>query len=153
MRTPAENKKSSALRWPGRYREGPDLCEDHEMRVVFIDVRGVESKLPVRSSEGSENSVRNEQDIECVQKLYVHLIRSLIESKDVMILTQYRAQMKGIKQNLNLDDSGVITVFSSQGGEWDYVILSTVRSIPEYNINPKPTDGWLRKYLGFIKQF
>ena len=69
MRTPAENKKSSALRWPGRYREGPDLCEDDEMRVVIIDVRSVESKLlPVCSSEGSENSVRNEQDIECVQK-------------------------------------------------------------------------------------
>ena len=36
------------------------------------------------------------------------------------------------------------------GGEWDYVILSTVRSLPNYKIEPNPTHGWCRQNLGFI---
>ena len=36
------------------------------------------------------------------------------------------------------------------GGEWDYVILSTVRSLPSYKIEPNPTYGWRRQNLGFI---
>jgi superfamily I DNA and/or RNA helicase len=36
------------------------------------------------------------------------------------------------------------------GGEWDYVILSTVRSLPSYMIEPNPTHGWCVQNLGFI---
>lgn len=36
------------------------------------------------------------------------------------------------------------------GGEWDYVIFSLVRSLPEYRIEPHPTDGWCKENLGFI---
>ena len=36
------------------------------------------------------------------------------------------------------------------GGEWDYVIMSTVRSLPSYKIEPNPTHGWCRQNLGFI---
>ena len=36
------------------------------------------------------------------------------------------------------------------GDEWDYVILSTVRSLPRYEIEKRPSQGWLKKNLGFI---
>lgn len=36
------------------------------------------------------------------------------------------------------------------GGEWDYVIISLVRSLPDYRIEPKPTIGWCKQNLGFI---
>ncbi len=36
------------------------------------------------------------------------------------------------------------------GGEWDYVILSTVRSLPQYEIDKRPTIGWLKRNMGFI---
>jgi len=36
------------------------------------------------------------------------------------------------------------------GGEWDYVIFSTVRSLPEYKIEKSPTLGWCKHNLGFI---
>ena len=36
------------------------------------------------------------------------------------------------------------------GDEWDYVILSTVRSLPEYQIDENPSQGWLKHNLGFI---
>jgi len=36
------------------------------------------------------------------------------------------------------------------GDEWDYVILSTVRSLPEYEIDPHPSYGWCCANMGFI---
>ena len=30
------------------------------------------------------------------------------------------------------------------------MIISTVRSLPDCDIDPKPTDRWRKKYLGFI---
>lgn len=39
---------------------------------------------------------------------------------------------------------------SISGDEWDYVILSTVRSLPEYEIDKRPSIGWLKRNLGFI---
>lgn len=36
------------------------------------------------------------------------------------------------------------------GGEWDYVIFSTVISLPWYRIEANPTLGWRKKNLGFI---
>lgn len=36
------------------------------------------------------------------------------------------------------------------GGEWDYVILSTVRSLPKHSIEKNPTEGWCFRNMGFI---
>lgn len=36
------------------------------------------------------------------------------------------------------------------GDEWDYVILSTVRSLPDYEIDPRPSYGWCQAAMGFI---
>ena len=36
------------------------------------------------------------------------------------------------------------------GDEQDYIILSTVRSLPKYEITKHPSEGWLKKNLGFI---
>ena len=35
------------------------------------------------------------------------------------------------------------------GSEWDFVILSTVRSLPRIEIEAKPTYGWKKRRLGF----
>ena len=36
------------------------------------------------------------------------------------------------------------------GSEWDYVILSTVRSLSQVETEKNPTIGWRKKHLGFI---
>ena len=157
LNTKAPNH-SSAVYWPGKYfSKNSNNVDDlkSEMRVVFIDIKGKESKLAVHSNEGSENSVRNDAEIDCVEKLYKYLAedntkKTLVEHKDIVILSQYRAQVKGIISRLKVTDERVLTVITSQGGEWDYVILSTVRSLPDCDIDSKPTDGWRKKYLGFI---
>ncbi len=46
--------------------------------------------------------------------------------------------------------SGVRSVVYCAGTEFDYVILSTVRSLMREEVEKRPTIGWLRKQLGFI---
>jgi len=41
-------------------------------------------------------------------------------------------------------------LYRAVGNEWDYVILSTVRSLPRYEIDPRPSYGWRLANLGFI---
>lgn len=36
------------------------------------------------------------------------------------------------------------------GGEWDYIIFSLVRSLPDFRIEKCPTLGWCSQNLGFI---
>jgi superfamily I DNA and/or RNA helicase len=104
----------SAIFWPGKHLK--NTKDEKEIRVVFIDVKGIESKLTVHSNEGSENSVRNNQEIDCVEKIYKYLAedgtkKSLIECKDIVILSQYRAQVAGIKSRLKkTNENNVLTV-------------------------------------------
>ncbi len=103
LKTKTQN--SSATFWPGKHLK--NTKDEMELRVVFIDVKGIESKLAVHSNEGSENSVRNNQEIDCVEKIYKYLAedgtkKNLIESKDIVILSHYRAQVAGIKSRLKI---------------------------------------------------
>ena len=36
------------------------------------------------------------------------------------------------------------------GSEWDFVIISLVRSLPDSKIEPAPSRYWLRENLGFV---
>ena len=40
---------------------------------------------------------------------------------------------------------------SFSGSEWDYVILSLVRSLSKDEIDPEPSLYWLREHLGFLR--
>jgi superfamily I DNA and/or RNA helicase len=111
-----KTKNYSPIFWPGKYQINTKDDSKNESRVVFIDVKGIESKLTVHSNEGSENSVRNNQEIDCVEKIYKYLAedgtkKSLIECKDIVILSQYRAQVAGIKSRLKkTNENNVLTV-------------------------------------------
>lgn len=36
------------------------------------------------------------------------------------------------------------------GSEWRYVLVSTVRTCPESDLDQRPTKSWLKKFLGFV---
>lgn len=36
------------------------------------------------------------------------------------------------------------------GSEWRYVLVSTVRSCPESDLDLRPTKSWLKRFLGFV---
>ncbi|XP_070195168.1 3'-5' exoribonuclease HELZ2-like isoform X1 [Littorina saxatilis] len=133
---------------------------------ILVDVRGVEETLSVTTEDGNERSKSNALEAEKVVEILTFLKQQhKVETGCVKILTQYNAQRSMLEKKLrdlcmdrsqnvfdryDVNKLQISTVVSSQGGEWDYVILSTVRSIPSYMIEPNPTHGWCRQNLGFI---
>ncbi|CAG2250013.1 unnamed protein product [Mytilus edulis] len=87
-------------------------------------------------------------------KIFKHLVdEELINPEYINIMSQYNAQCTAIRKALKEEKFikfNVNTVVASQGGEWDYVIISLVRSLPDYRIEPNPTLGWCKQNLGFI---
>lgn len=130
-------------------------------RTVFCHVEGIEETLPVSTEEGNEMSRRNTAEVAQVLKIYRHLHKKeeVFTTKGkknaitINIMSQYNAQCGAIRSALEkakFEDVNVNTVVSSQGGEWDYVIFSLARSLPDYIIEKRPTLGWCAKNLGFI---
>ncbi|XP_023560032.1 helicase with zinc finger domain 2 isoform X2 [Octodon degus] len=76
-----------------------------------------------------------------------------VNPKDIAILTPYNAQAAAISKGLMQEGITGVTVSSitkSQGSEWRYVLLSTVRTCPKSDVDHRPTKSWLRKFLGFV---
>ncbi|CAG2233752.1 unnamed protein product [Mytilus edulis] len=122
--------------------------------VIFCHVEGTEEYLPFNTEEGNEQSCSNKQEVDQVVKVFKHLVEDeLIDPHYINIMSQYNSQCHSIRQELKKDkfiQFNVNTVVASQGGEWDYVVISLVRSLPDYRIEPKPTLGWCKQNLGFI---
>lgn len=57
---------------------------------------------------------------------------------------------KALEGNIISKDIPVTTITKSQGSEWDYVILSLVRSLNKDELEPNPSLHWLREHLGFL---
>ncbi|PAA81272.1 hypothetical protein BOX15_Mlig017669g2 [Macrostomum lignano] len=128
-----------------------------EERVVFLHIAGKEKRTTVASDEGHEDSRCNEREAETAVRIYKSIVQRLSSRRfvegSIGVLSQYRYQVSVIKQKLQQEgftNPAVQTVIASQGSEFDYVILSLVRSLPEYEIPKCPLPGWENKYLGFI---
>ncbi|XP_046567930.1 LOW QUALITY PROTEIN: helicase with zinc finger domain 2-like [Haliotis rubra] len=156
--------------YDGKLLTGPDQINDarwyiagEELSIwpektnpkVFCHVEGEETTLTVSTEEGNEQSKSNMKEVEKVVDVFLYLVRTAgILPTDINVMSQYNAQRHAIKEKLDLCGSfpglNVQTVVASQGGEWDYVIFSTVRSLPHYKIESNPTRGWCKHNLGFI---
>ncbi|KAK3089644.1 hypothetical protein FSP39_005283 [Pinctada imbricata] len=136
-----------------------------QIPLVFCHVEGIEECLTVSTEEGNEQSRSNKAEIDQVVKVVEHMIkREAVQPHDINVMSQYNSQCHSIRDHLKKKgfsvrenqegESGhginVNTVVASQGGEWDYVVFSTVRSLPHYRIEPNPTLGWCQQNLGFI---
>ncbi|CAH1785472.1 unnamed protein product [Owenia fusiformis] len=131
-----------------------------DQRTVFLNVCGEEKILTVGTSEGNVSSTSNEQEMDHAVRIYRCLLHKLYKNEDafknIAVLSQYRAQCalihKEIDKYLELrhEATSVNTVVKSQGGEWEYVILSTVRSMQSEAIPEDITQKWKSKHLGFI---
>ncbi|OWF35538.1 Helicase with zinc finger domain 2 [Mizuhopecten yessoensis] len=114
----------------------------------------MEDYLTVSTEEGNDQSCSNKAEVKKVVEVFKHIVsKEGVNPRSVNIISQYNAQCHAIKTALlesKFINSNVHTVVASQGGEWDYVIFSTVRSLPDYRIEPNPTHGWCKQNLGFI---
>ncbi|CAG2249998.1 unnamed protein product [Mytilus edulis] len=95
--------------------------------VIFCHVEGTEEYLPFNTEEENKQSCANKQEVDQVGCMMHTLLL-----KDIKRLAHCYLQ----------------TFYKS--GEWDYVVISLVRSLPDYRIEPKPTLGWCKQNLGFI---
>uniref|UniRef100_W5LDR9 Helicase with zinc finger 2 n=1 Tax=Astyanax mexicanus TaxID=7994 RepID=W5LDR9_ASTMX len=121
--------------------------------ILFGHVEGKELSLVVSTERGNENSKGNIEEAKAVVRIARNLIKSGIKPKEIAILTPYNAQVNEISTVLNTNgirNVTVNTIMKSQGSEWKYVILSTVRSFPMSEIEIQPTKAWLKKRLGFV---
>ncbi|KAL2090569.1 hypothetical protein ACEWY4_012832 [Coilia grayii] len=122
--------------------------------ILFGHVEGKEVGLMVSTERGNENSMANLQEAEQTVHLVSKLVgQSGIDPEHIAILTPYNAQVAKISETLRakgISRVTVSTIMKSQGSEWRYVILSTVRSCPKSEIDPAPTKSWQVKKLGFV---
>uniref|UniRef100_A0A671SGS1 DNA2/NAM7 helicase-like C-terminal domain-containing protein n=1 Tax=Sinocyclocheilus anshuiensis TaxID=1608454 RepID=A0A671SGS1_9TELE len=88
----------------------------------------------------------------CVADLLIN--QSGVAPEHIAILTPYNAQVSEIKKTAEksgIANVTVCTIMKSQGSEWPYVIVSTVRSCSISDIeSDRPSKAWLGKRLGFI---
>ncbi|XP_077978934.1 3'-5' exoribonuclease HELZ2-like [Glandiceps talaboti] len=130
--------------WPGRSGNPKVLCH----------IVGKEETLTVTNEEGSEQSKKNMMEVkEVVRIAKILTTRYGVRKSRLQILSQYSSQCFEIRKELTkaaCEDVDVSSVIGFQGSEKDYVILSTVRSLPEREIEHSPTKGWLKKNLGFV---
>ncbi|KAL0977836.1 hypothetical protein UPYG_G00161950 [Umbra pygmaea] len=124
--------------------------------VVFGHIVGKEISLVVRTAKGNENSKANRKEMHAVVRLAKQLVtEGKINPQSIAILSPYNAQVSEIKKQLKtnenrLDQITVTTITKSQGSEWRYVILSTVRSLPSKDIEAEPDGAWRSKHVGFV---
>ncbi|XP_072028379.1 3'-5' exoribonuclease HELZ2-like [Amphiura filiformis] len=130
--------------WPG----------DGSQPMAFCHCSGVEETLSVKTAEGNEMSKANLYEVQQVVRIANVLVDTYkVNPKEIVVLSQYRLQCDKITTKLRecgRSDIDVRTVIKSQGSEWNYVLMSTVRSLPRVEIEEKPNFGWRKKYLGFI---
>ncbi|XP_061168179.1 helicase with zinc finger domain 2-like [Saccostrea echinata] len=146
-------KKSSA--W--KTKTPLNIWIDKEKPIIFCHVEGEEEYLTVSTEEGNEQSCSNKQEVDHVVKVFEYLVKyekiNPSNKQAINIMSQYNAQCTRIRKALlekKYININVNTVVASQGGEWDYVIFSTARSLPDYRIEKQPTLGWCKQNLGFI---
>ncbi|XP_065501995.1 3'-5' exoribonuclease HELZ2 [Caloenas nicobarica] len=122
--------------------------------IIFGHVEGKEQSLMISTEEGNENSKANPEEVEQAVRLVKQLtLDGTIRPESIAILSPYNAQVSEIGKSLlreGIRGVTVCTIMKSQGSEWRYVILSTVRSCPRSEIDRKPTKSWQKKYLGFV---
>ncbi|RXN03714.1 helicase with zinc finger domain 2 isoform X1 [Labeo rohita] len=129
------------------------LTTSRQTCIVFGHVEGKEKSLVVSTERGNENSKANLEEAEEAVRIAILLTEAGIKTKDIAILTPYNAQVSNIRDTLSdkgIHDITVNTIMKSQGSEWKYVIMSTVRSCPKSDIETQPTKSWIMKRLGFI---
>ncbi|XP_071017732.1 3'-5' exoribonuclease HELZ2 isoform X1 [Oncorhynchus clarkii lewisi] len=131
------------------------LAQSHHLTpILFGHVYGKEISLVVSTERGNENSKANSAEAEESVRIASLLIkRAGVAASDIAILTPYNAQVAKVNETLEMNhiqNVNVNTITKSQGSEWRYVILSTVRSCPKSEIETEPTKAWLTKKLGFV---
>ncbi|KAM4625518.1 3'-5' exoribonuclease HELZ2-like [Polymixia lowei] len=135
-----------------RCRDSLLLDNNKPKTIVFGDIKGEEISLVVSTAKGNENSKANFAERDIVVNLAKKLVENgKVEPQSIVVLSPYNAQVSEIKASLqDIRGITVTTITKSQGSEWRYVIISTVRSLPSEEIEKEPDRAWMTKHVGFV---
>ncbi|XP_042563908.1 helicase with zinc finger domain 2-like [Clupea harengus] len=153
----------SAMFYEGRLKTGAKREQCYLLKenlkataIVFGHIQATEDSLIVSTTTGNENSKANlEEAAQAVQVARLLIEDSKVLPENIAILTPYNAQVSQINKKLkesDIENVTVCTISKSQGSEWPYVILSTVRSCKPSELQARPSysKAWQGKHLGFI---
>lgn len=116
--------------------------------VIFCRVQGQEELI--KDPDDMLNRTEANSTITAVCNLVCHY---RVEESNIVVLSPYKAQCELISKGLvqqGLSGVGVTTVLQSQGKEYDYVMVSLVRSAPSSKIEKNPDTDWIRKNVGEV---
>ncbi len=123
---------------------GVKKTDDTETPVVWIDTQGgdypEEDVLDSSSSRSDSNTSvvgkYNQQEARIVKKYVETLISANVSPTDIGIIAPYNAQVAILKKWIHVDhpDVEISTVDGFQGREKEAIILSLVRSNPEFKV-------------------
>ncbi|XP_062853543.1 3'-5' exoribonuclease HELZ2 [Trichomycterus rosablanca] len=152
---PSKQFYEDKLKTGTKYKPSVFLTKsNNSTSIIFGHVEGKEISLVVSTERGNENSKANLEEANEAVRIAISLIEAGIKTKDMAILTPYNAQVAKINEILvekNVENVTVSSIMKSQGSEWRYVILTTVRSCEKINIEEYSTKGWRMKNLGFVE--
>ncbi|XP_022809791.1 uncharacterized protein LOC111346790 [Stylophora pistillata] len=126
-----------------------------DVPMAFCHVVGQEDVTFIKTALSNEQSKANDKEV----RKAVHVANCLVNnyrvsSSKIVILSPYREQQERIRKALaktsQCKDICVTTIAKSQGREWNYVILSLVRSLNEDEHHPERSLYWIREHLGFL---
>ncbi|XP_033763482.1 LOW QUALITY PROTEIN: helicase with zinc finger domain 2-like [Pecten maximus] len=119
---------------------------------VFCHVLGKEEAVAFKTDTGLERSYLNNMEVNiAVTAASKFVNRHGVPESKVIVLTPYQVQCETIKKmllNAGHKNIKVSDVLSAHGGEWDYVIYSTVRSLPQFKIDRYSSRKWCEDHLG-----
>ncbi|XP_059174915.1 helicase with zinc finger domain 2-like isoform X2 [Physella acuta] len=132
---------ASTIPWPG----------EAGFPSVFCHLKGNES-----FAGGSQSKYRSEADLVNIQEsqVVISIVDALIkqhkvQASSILVLTATQAQAALITQSTS-NPIVVNTVLESIGQESDYVILSTVRTLPDSELQFPPTAKWTSQHIGEV---
>uniref|UniRef100_A0A8C8JQH6 Helicase with zinc finger domain 2 n=1 Tax=Oncorhynchus tshawytscha TaxID=74940 RepID=A0A8C8JQH6_ONCTS len=151
---PSEEYYGGKLKTEVNHSSSVLQADSQQKHIVFGNVIGEEVSLVVSTEKGTENSKANRAERDVVIRLAKALVtESQIKQQNIAILSPYNAQVSEFKKELHehkMDKITVTTITKSQGCEWRYVILSTVRSLLSKEIEIEPDRAWRSKHVGFV---
>ncbi|XP_070186287.1 3'-5' exoribonuclease HELZ2-like isoform X2 [Littorina saxatilis] len=119
--------------------------------IAFCHVAGLEETVTTVTREGVQQSVCNTKEAEAVASIVEGLVQHKgVEENSLVVISLYQAQQHLLQQHLaNKNISvNVALVDQCQACEFDYVVLSTCRSVSRSQVEQKPTRDWLQRHLG-----
>ncbi|XP_062506010.1 helicase with zinc finger domain 2-like isoform X2 [Corticium candelabrum] len=126
-----------------------------QRRKCFIHVEGEERTNRVSGEgTGGEESKYNLMEAGVVVDIVKRMTRHKCRASDIRVITPYTAQRAYtenlLRRSAQTQGIEVSSVFGSQGSESEFIILSTVRSLPNQDLVDCCSKKWMREHFGFI---